>query len=86
MVTLIVVPVVAGFCALFFSKLNVFIGGDHARELILSLHSLKRMTIFSSKNDGLEEDVPGVNKGSANMKDTTDLDKDTNSSSVKEAA
>ena len=38
------------------------------------------------KNDGLEEDVPGVNKGSANMKDMTDLDKDTNSSSVKEAA
>lgn len=51
----------------------------------LSLHSLKRMTIFSSKNDGLEEDVPGVNEESDNMKDTTDLDKDTNSSSVKEA-
>jgi len=34
MVTLIVVPVAAGFCALFFSKLNVFLGGDHAREPI----------------------------------------------------
>lgn len=43
------------------------------------------MTIFSSKNDGLEEDVPGVNEESDNMKDTTDLDKDTNSSSVKDA-
>ena len=51
----------------------------------LSLHSLKRMTIFSSTNDGLEEDVPGVNEESDNMKDTTDLDKETNSSSVKEA-
>ena len=58
MVTLIVVPVVAGFCALFFSKLNVFIGGDHARELILSLHSLKRMTIFSSKMMGWKRMSP----------------------------
>jgi len=51
-----------------------------------SLRSLKRTIAFSSKNDGLEENVPGVNEESDKMKDTTHLDEDKNSLSVEEAA
>ena len=50
------------------------------------MRSLKRTIAFSSKNDGLEENVPGVNEESDKMKDTTHLDEDKNSLSVEEAA
>ncbi|KAL3827279.1 hypothetical protein ACHAXA_004754 [Cyclostephanos tholiformis] len=95
MVTFIVVPLVAGIFALFFSKLDILIRGDRAREPIFKFaQPLEDKANQSVKDDELEEEVE-VEKfddfenylydGTTeldNTKDKNDLTEDKNSDDV----
>ncbi len=96
MVTFIVVPLVAGFFALFFSKLDILIRGDRAREPIFKFAQPleDKTTNESGKDEELEGEV-AVEKyeefeeylfdgatESDNMKDKNDLSEDKKSDEV----
>lgn len=65
MITFIVVPLVAGFCTLLFSKLDVMIRGSRAREPIFmgtqpeeySNYRLKKQETADKRVDDREEEV-----------------------------
>jgi SSS family solute:Na+ symporter len=102
MVTFIVVPLVAGFCALLFSKLDILIRGDRAREPIFKFAQPqeKKETQLDNEDESEEHAAPASDKEyeefeshiygggteSDNMKDETDLAEDKNSQSVDVAA
>ena len=88
MVTFIVVPLVAGFCTLLFSKLDVLFRGDRSREPVFKfVQPQEDKNTEVGKEDALEEDaVPefedylyGGDTELDNIKDKTDMKEKTDS-------
>ncbi len=89
MVTFIVVPLVAGFCTLLFSKLDVLIRGDRAREPVFKFaQPQEKEHTQVGKEDALEDDAVfegylyGGDPELDYMKDKTDLAENNNLPSV----